>query len=118
MLRVRDGKLVDATPEFCSRIFSDENEDYRAWNVSLTADNVKKLQARGGIESEENEDIVSNLLSRALQHVFCRQFDAALDNLNLWPERTRAKMKADFAESIKKDYPEFAARLLDSSAKK
>lgn len=117
VLRVRDGKLLDATPEFCSRIFSDENEDYRAWTANLTAENMKKLQAQGGTESEENEDIVSNLLSRALQHVFCRQFDTALDDLNLWPEKTRAKMKADFAVSIKKDYPEFAARLLDSSAK-
>ena len=118
VLRVRDSKLVDATPEFCSRIFSDENEDYRAWNGNLTPDNVKKLQATGGLESQENEDIVSNLLSRALQRVFCRQFDAALNDLNLWPEGTRAKMKAEFAESIRKDYPEFAARLLNSPAKK
>jgi hypothetical protein len=117
VLRVRDGKPVDATPEFCSRIFSNENEDYRAWEENLTADNVKKLQAAGGTEREENEDIVSNLLSRALQRVFCRQFDRALDDLNLWPEETRAKMKASFAQSIKKDYPEFAAHLVNPSAK-
>jgi len=27
-------------------------------------------------------------------------------------------MKTDFAESIKQDYPEFAARLLDTTSKK
>jgi hypothetical protein len=47
-----------------------------------------------------------------LQHVFCRQFDAALNDLDLWPEATRTKMKAGFAEPIKQDYPEFAARLI------
>jgi hypothetical protein len=29
------------------------------------------------------------LLSRALQHVFCRQFEAAMSDLNLWPETQR-----------------------------
>jgi hypothetical protein len=56
--------------------------------------------------------MVSDLLSRALQHVFCQQFDEALKDLNLWPEATRAKMKASFADSIKQDYSEFASRLI------
>jgi hypothetical protein len=115
--RVRAGKLVDATPEFCSRIFGDGNENYRAWNAELTAENVKALQSMGN-KFVENEEIVSALLSRALQHVFCRQFDAAMGDLNLWPEAQRKEMKAQFAESIKKDYPEFAAPLLDSSPNK
>jgi hypothetical protein len=111
VFRVREGKLLDATPDFCSRIFSGGNEDYRAWVRDLTPENIKKLQAAGSLENLENEDIISGLLSRALQHVFCRQFDAALSDLNLWPEATRAKIKSAFAESIKQDYPEFAARL-------
>ena len=106
VFRVRDGKLVDATPEFCARIFSEE--DYR----NLTPEDLKRLQATGKT-GVENEDTVSDLLSRALQHVFCRQFDAALNDLNLWPEATRTKMKAGFAQSIKQGYPEFAARLMD-----
>ncbi len=66
----------------------------------------------------ENEEIVSALLSRALQHVFCRQFDEAVSDLNFWPEANRTKMKTDFAESIKQqDYPEFTARLLDTTSK-
>jgi hypothetical protein len=111
VLRVRDGKLVDATTEFCPRILSDANEDYRAWNNYLTTENIKKLQSTGNMGAE-HEEIISALLSRATQYVFCRQFDAALNDLNLWPEATRAKMKAGFAESIKPDYPEFAARLI------
>jgi hypothetical protein len=115
--RVREGKLVDATPEFCSRIFNDGKEDHRAWNRELTPEMIKRLQPSEKID-DENEETVSSLLSRALQHVFCRQFDDALSDLNLWPETSRIKMKVDFAESIKQDYPEFAARLLDTPSKK
>jgi hypothetical protein len=111
VFRVRDGILVDATPEFCARIFSDE--DYR----NLTPENLKKLQSTGKT-GVENEDTVSDLLSRALQHVFCRQFDDALSDLNLWPEATRANIKAAFAESIKNNYREFAAQLLDTNSRK
>ena len=117
VFRVHQGKLVDATPEFCSRIFSDENEDYRRWNTYLTPERIKGMQSTANTGAD-NEEIVSALLSRALQHVFCRQFDAAVSDLNLWPEANRTKMKAEFAESIKTDYPEFAARLLDTTSKR
>ena len=108
--RVREGKMTDATPEFCARIFDDENEEVRFWKDNLAPENIKKVQSMEDIYSD-NEEIASALLSRALQHVFCRQFDAAVDDLNLWPEASRAKMNAGFAESIKQDYPQFAGRL-------
>jgi hypothetical protein len=73
VFRVREDKLVDATPEFCSRIFSDENDDYRAWKSELTPGNIKKLRPGEKID-DDNEEVVSDLLSRALQHVYCRQF--------------------------------------------
>jgi hypothetical protein len=111
VLRIQEGKLVDATPEFSFRIFSDENEDYRSWSRVLTLENIKKLQSTGNT-GVENEEIVGGLLSRALQRIFCQQFDAAANDLNLWPEATRTKMKIAFGESIKQDYPEFAARLM------
>jgi hypothetical protein len=50
--------------------------------------------------------------------VFCRQFDDALSDLNLWPEANMRRVKTDFAESIKRDYPEFTPRLVDPSSKK
>ena len=115
VFRVRAGKLVDATPEFCPRIFSDENDDYRGWKTQLTSGNVTKLGRRGKAE-DDNEEVVSALLSRALQYVYCRQFDDALNDLNLWPEETRSKMKSEFAATIERDYPEFAARLIETSA--
>ena len=117
VFRVREGRLVDATPEFCSRILNDRNEDYRAWSIDLTPERIKVLQSTGNT-GVENEEIISALLSRALQHVFCQQFDAAVSDLNFWPEANRTKMKTDFAESIKQDYPEFAARLLDTTSRK
>jgi hypothetical protein len=110
VFRVRDGKLLDSTPEFCSRILHDGNEDYRIWSRELTPEKIRRLQTSER-KDFENEEVVSSLLSRALQHVFCRRFNDAMSDLNLWPEADRTKMKADFADSIKQEYPEFAARL-------
>jgi hypothetical protein len=110
VLRVHEGKLVDATPEFCGKIFSEENEDHRIEKQVLTPENLSKFQKGGGTEGD-NEEIVSALLSRALQHVFCRQFDEALRDLNLWPEAGRAEMKVSFGASVREDYPEFAEKL-------
>jgi hypothetical protein len=110
VLRVRDGKLVDATPEFCARIWSDTNEDHRIEKEILTPENLNKFQKGEGPETE-NGPIVSALLSRALQHVFCRQFDEALKDLNLWPEASRADMKASFGASVREEYPEFVEKL-------
>jgi hypothetical protein len=117
VLRVREGKLVDATPEFCGKIFSDETEDYRIEKQVPTAEGLEKLQSSSE-GSWDNEEVVSALLSRAMQHVFCRQFDEAMSDLNLWPEATRAKMKADFASAIREEYPEFAAKLSGATEKK
>ena len=111
VFRVRDGKLADETPEFCSRIFSDANEDYEEWKHNLTPERIEQWRTREK-SADGDEEVISDLLSRALQHVFCRQFDDAASDLNLWPEATRSKMKGGFAESIKQGYPEFAARLL------
>jgi len=110
VLRVHEGKLVDATPEFCGKIFSDEDEDYRIEKQVLTPENLSKFQKGGGHQGD-NERIVSALLSRALQHVFCRRFEEALSDLDLWPEAGRAEMKASFGASLQEDYPEFLEKL-------
>jgi len=112
VFRVREGKLVDVTPEFSARIFSDQNSDFRTWSAELTPENIQRLGSSANPEENQDlEEIASSLLSRAIQHVFCRQFDAALADLDLWPESTRAEAKAQFAAFIKKDFPEFAAQL-------
>ena len=116
-MRVREGKLVDATPEFCGRIFSEKSEDYRDAKSMLTPENLNKLRTNG-VADLDNEEIVGTLLSQALQHVFCRQFDEALSDLNLLPDSSRPDMKAKFAEFIQKDYPEFAAKLRETAEKK
>ncbi len=117
VLRVRGGKLVDATPEFCGKILSDESEDYRADQSLLIPENLKKLQTTGAGDFN-NQDISSALLSRALQYVFCRRFDEAMKQLDSWPEDDRTKMKIGFADAIREDYPEFAAKLRESAVKK
>jgi hypothetical protein len=109
--RVRAGRLVEQTLDFCPRILSDQDDDYREDTKNLTPENIKRLQSSEETRND-TEDTVSALLSRALQHVFCRQFDHAITELNLWPAATRTKMKAAFADSVEKDYPEFAARLV------
>jgi hypothetical protein len=117
VLRVREGKLVDATPEFCGKILSAESEDYQAEQQLLTPENLKKLRATGSAD-DNNEDTVSALLSRALQFVFCQRFDEAMKELDLWPQAERGKMKTEFADTIGKDYPEFAAKLRETAEKK
>jgi hypothetical protein len=114
VFRVHDGKLVDVTPEFCGKLFSPGSEDFDIWTKALTPENLRKLQAEknsGTGGDIEDEEVVSALLSRAEQRVFCHQFDEALADLNLWPEAGRAQMKKNFAESIRTYNPEFAARL-------
>jgi len=107
VFRASDDKLVDSTPEFCGKLFAPGNRDYDSENRVLTPEKLKQLSGAPKPDSET----ASALLSRALQHTFCRQFDEALNDLNQWPEATREDMKSDFGESIKNDYPEFAARL-------
>jgi len=113
VFRVRDRKLADSTPEFCSQILSDANEEFRADSQQLTAENIRRLPASAKWDYDL-EDLVSAFLSRALQLVFCRQFDQAMNFLDQWPAASRAEMKKGFAQSIQQDYPEFAARLLSS----
>jgi hypothetical protein len=115
VFRVVDGKLVDVTPEFCPSILSPESEDFKEQSRLLTPDAIKRLQA--DTSSAEMDEVVSAVLSRALQHVFCRQYDEAVKDLNLWPEATRAKMENDFAQSIEQDFPEFAKRLRGPNSK-
>jgi hypothetical protein len=104
VLRVRDGKLVDATPEFCGR------SDPRFERSDLTPEDLKTL-AKAGEPGAENEDIISALEARTAQHVFCREFDEALKDLNLWPAGKREIEMKTLADAFTEDYPEFAAKL-------
>jgi hypothetical protein len=117
VFRVNQGKLVDTTLEFCSQILSPNDADYNEHQRVLRPENISKLVAG----SEPDDETSSALLSLAYQFAFCGQFDKVLHYLNLWPEETghsqttRKQVKIAFAESIKKDYPDFAARLLSLS---
>jgi hypothetical protein len=115
--RVRDGKLVDATPEFCERIFGDQSPYNRLWTAELSPENVEKFKSEDRPHNGE-EQVARALLERAYQHVLCRQFDDAIADLDLWPAASRAEMKADFAKQINSDFPDFAARLVQSSRSK
>ncbi len=116
VFRVSQGKLVDTTLEFCPQLLSPVNVDYEQQHRVLTPEKIQQLTA--GLEPDD--DTASALLSLALQHTFCRQFDQALYYLNLWPEAsrypkaTRKKVTAAFAQSVQQEYPDFAARLLFS----
>jgi hypothetical protein len=119
--RVKGGKLVDATPEFCGKLLSPGSEDYDLWAPSLTPENVKKLQSAKKFGPDANfelDDVVSALLSRAQQKVLCHQYDEAIADLNLWPADSRDEMKDNFAESVKESNPDFAARLSGKTASK
>ena len=64
---------------------------------------------------DNEEQIARTLLERAYQHVLCRRFDDAIADLDLWPAASRLQMKADFARQIGNDFPEFAARLIQTA---
>jgi hypothetical protein len=104
--RVRDGKMVDATPEFCAAIFSDQNSDFRHWRAELTPENLQRIESvRQPDQPAATEEIASALLARAAQYVFCQQYDAAIADLDRWPVASRAKMKADFAARLRQPLP-------------
>jgi len=109
--RVRDGKLVDATAEFCGR------KDPRFERSDLTPEDLKTL-AKAGEADAENENIVSALEARTAQHVFCREFGEALSDLNLWPAGKREIEIKSLADAFAEDYPEFAAKLRGILGKK
>jgi hypothetical protein len=109
VFRVRDGKMVDSTPEFCSRIFGPGSRYLKEWNFELTPQNIEKLASAEQIGDQE--DTGRALLERAYQHVLCRQYDEAIADLDLWPAASRAQTKAEFAKQVKNDFPDFAARV-------
>jgi len=108
--RVREGKLVDATPEFCGR------NDPRFERSDLTPEDLKRLEKAGEPEFDA-EDIMSALESRTAQHVYCHEFDAALKDLNLWPASKREIEVKSLADGFAQDYPEFAAKLRETLRK-
>jgi hypothetical protein len=114
--RVRDGKMVDATAEFCGRIFSEQSTYNKFWKANLSPENMEKFKSKDRPDDEEGQ-IARTLFERAYQHVLCRQFDDAIADLDLWPAVSRPQMKADFAGQIRDDFPEFAARLIPAAPK-
>ena len=114
--RVRDGKMVDATPSFCERIFGSQSPYNKVWTAELSPENMDKFKLEDRPDVDE-ELVARALLERAYQHVLCRQFDDAIADLDLWPAASRAQMKADFARQIQVDFPEFAARLAQTAPK-
>jgi hypothetical protein len=114
------GTLVDITPQFCGKLLSAENPDYKEWTSVLTDENINKLKsAKFSPQTESGvEEIASALLARAEQEVLCQRYDEALADLELWPEDSRDEMKENFAGSIKTYSPEFAERLTEATAPK
>ena len=110
--RVRDGRLVDATPEFCG------TNDPRFERSDLTPKDLKKLERVGEPGHEDLEDTISSLEARTAQHVYCREFDQAVKDLNLWPAGMREAEIKSLLEAFEKEYPEFAAKLREPAVKK
>jgi hypothetical protein len=105
VLRVREGKLVEVTPEFCG------TKDPRFERSELSPEDLKKLGNAGEREYDDLENIISALESRTAQHVFCREFDEALKDLNLWPAGKKEIEMKSLADAFGEEYPEFAARV-------
>lgn len=111
--RVKGGKLVDATPEFCRQMFAPGNPEFEEWGRILTPERLKSL---GGSSGTPDQEVASALWSRILQNTFCLHFDEALGDLDRWPPAAHADDA--LREIIKDDYPRFAARLRDRGSPK
>jgi hypothetical protein len=112
VMRVREGKLVDVTPDFCG------TKDERLERGYLKPEDLKKLDTANEQEPIENEGITSTLESRTAQHVFCHEYDEALKDINLWPPDIRDAVVETLADAFKIEYPEFAAKLRENFKKK
>jgi hypothetical protein len=112
--RVKNGKLVDVTSDFCG------SKDERLERGYLKPEDLKKLATASaqGTGSYDDEGIISTLESRTAQHVFCHEYDEALKDINLWPPDKRDDVVENLAESFKGEYPEFVAKLRESLKKK
>jgi len=105
VMRVKEGKLVDVTPEFCG------SKDERLERGYLSPGDLNKLSTVGDQGSADNEGIISRLESRTAQHVFCHEYSEALKDINLWPAEKRVEVMSGLAEAFKDEYPEFVAKL-------
>ena len=110
--RVKDGKLVDVTPEFCG------SKDERLERGYLKPEDLKKLATAREQGSGDIEEIISTLESRAAQHVLCHEYDEALQDINLWPPDIRDAVVETLTDAYKIDYPEFVIKLQENFKKK
>ncbi|HEY6267055.1 MAG TPA: hypothetical protein VIX11_02055 [Candidatus Acidoferrum sp.] len=111
VFRVRDGKLVDATAEFCRR------NDPRFERSDLTPEDLDSLK-NAGEPGQDMENIISALEARTAQHVYCREFDEALKDLNLWPAGKREVEIKSLLDALGEEYPEFASKVRETAVKK
>jgi hypothetical protein len=105
VMRVREGKLVDVTEEYCA------TRDERLERGYVGPEDLKKLAHAGEPGFATDENIISRLESRTSQHVFCHEYDEALKDINLWPQEKREEVMKMLAEAFKDEYPEFVAKL-------
>jgi hypothetical protein len=105
VMRVREGKLVDVTPEYC------RTKDERLERGDLGPEDLSTLAATVEQRGNDNERLISKLESRTSQHVFCHEYDEALKDINLWPAEKRAEVLSNLAEAFKDEYPEFVAKI-------
>ena len=105
VMRVKEAKLVDVTPEYCG------TKDERLERGYIKPEDLKKLETASEQGLVDNEDIISTLESRTSQHVFCHEYDEALKDIQLWPPDKRDGVMKQLAEAFKDEYPEFVAKL-------
>jgi hypothetical protein len=71
-----------------------------------------------GEPGQDREDIISSLEARTAHHVYCREFDEAVKDLNLWPAGKREIEIKALLDALGEQYPEFAAKLQETTVKK
>jgi len=88
-----DGKLVDVTQDHCEEI--EAGPYFQKLRRKLTPQNLEKFKGAKSLDDLEVDDMTTGgrVLSLILQHIFCRRFGQALDDIRqLWPEKDRANL--------------------------
>ncbi len=83
--------MKDVTPEFCGEI---ENEKYFPRLTKASSEQFKTSKIDSGqFESFDDQWMTGKVMSMALQYIFCRRFDKALDVIHqMWPQEDQANL--------------------------
>ena len=88
----------------------------RARPCDVPDPNRRQQQGRG--DDSDKGHAPAQLDAPTAQHVYCREFDEALKDLNLWPAGKREVEIKSLLDALGEEYPEFVSKVRETAVKK